>query len=156
MPGDCLLPGVLCRQRSGRQPLPRPLLAPLPIELRPLRSSARRTHRYAEPEPGQEVRGGVNTCRARTRNTCEAVSTPPRLRTAHLHRTSNFYSPLPSRGGRAEAAGAGAQLPLPGAERHPRTARSRPRGVTHRSARPVLNQPTWAEGGRSKRGEERK
>lgn len=107
MPGGCPLPGVLCRQRSGPQPLLR--LVPLPTAPRSLRSSARRTHRYAEPEPGRGVRGGVNTCRARNGNTCEAVSTPPppRLQTAHLHRTLNFYSPRPSRGGRVRTLPAG-------------------------------------------------
>lgn len=136
MPGGCPLPEVLCRQRSGPQPLPRPLLAPLPIALRPLRSSARRTHRYAEPEPGQEVRGGVNTCRTRIRKTCEAVSTPPRLRTAHLHRTSNFYSPRPSCGGRAEAAGAGPQLPFArGGEASPHGSEPTPR--SHAPERPA-------------------
>lgn len=58
---------------------------------------------------GPGVRGCVNTSRPRTGNTCEAVSTrpPPRLQTAHLHRTSNFYSPRPPPGGRVRALPAG-------------------------------------------------
>lgn len=51
--------GVLCRQRSGPQPLSQPLLSPLPIALRFPRRSARRTHRCAELDLGRGVRGDV-------------------------------------------------------------------------------------------------
>lgn len=124
------------------QPLPRALLAPSPWRPHPP-SSARRTRGRSW---ARGCGGGVkNACRARTDNTCEAVSTPPapRLQTAHLQRTWNFNSPHPPGGGRARA---------PGAGRDPHTAPSGARGI----ARPVLNQPAWAEGGRSERREERK
>lgn len=107
-------------------PLPATLWssAPTPASARPLAHLAAPPPQLCSPnaslryaEQGQWVRGGVNTCRARTGNTCEAVSTPPppRLQTTHLHRTSNFIPHVrladeesercPLGAGRAEASG---------------------------------------------------
>lgn len=140
-------PGAARRRDSSAGSAPVPVPTPGPARPLPLAPPPPQLcSPNAGPELGQGVRGGVkNACRARTDNTCEAVSTPPapRLQTAHLQRTWNFNSPHPPGGGRARA---------PGAGRDPHTAPSGARGI----ARPVLNQPAWAEGGRSERREERK
>lgn len=129
----------------------------------PLRRSAGRAHRYAEPDPGQGgVCEGVQTRvqavpvtpvrlylypHSYKLHTSTALAPPPPLASVFLGGRVRQRRPLGA--GRATAPGHRIRPPLPGAERHLLAARS---GAAHRRARPALNQPTWAGGGEKQTG----